>query len=70
MEAKIYKTKLFVYDIDGKIIGEIENSLDVKDGNINEIEKAVTGLKTTVLKEIESKILQNEQEKYIEKKVN
>ncbi len=68
MNTKIYKTKLFLYDNDGKIVGEIENNLDIKTGGIDNIESAVTEFKKTVLKEIESKILEEEQKQYIKKK--
>jgi len=68
MNTKIYKTKVILYNEEGKIVDEMESSLDVKNGNINDIETAVTGFKKSILGEIECKILEEEQRLFIEKK--
>lgn len=68
MNTNIYKTKVFLYNQAGEVIGEIEKNLDIQIGGINNIESAVTELKKNVLKELECKILEEEQKQYIKKK--
>ena len=67
MKSKQYKAQITILDSEQNIVTDLEHSLNIKNGTLDDIEMSVMELKNTVLARIQKKILENEQAEYVKK---
>jgi hypothetical protein len=67
MKQKSYKAIITILDPEQNKMSEKEYELDIKRGNLNDIEASVSSFRNALLPHIEHNILENEQSGYLKK---
>ncbi len=67
MKQKSYKAIITILDPEQNKMSEKEYELDIKRGNLNDIEASVSSFRNALLPNVEHNILENEQREYLKK---